>query len=37
VGRHALWGLLVPGFPGFVMTIARDLPEITAAFRALVV
>jgi hypothetical protein len=31
VGRHALWGLIVPGFPGFVMTIARDLSEITAA------
>jgi hypothetical protein len=31
VGRHALWGLIVPGFPGFVMSIARDLSEITAA------
>jgi hypothetical protein len=30
-GRHAMWGLIVPGFPGFVMTIARDLSEITAA------
>lgn len=35
-GRHALWGLIVPGFPGFVMTLARDLSEITAAFRAVV-
>jgi hypothetical protein len=30
-GRHALWGLIVPGFPGFIMTLARDLSEITAA------
>lgn len=27
-GRHALWGLAFAGFPGLVMTIARDLTEI---------
>lgn len=30
-GRHAVWGLIVPGFPGFIMALARDLSEITAA------
>jgi hypothetical protein len=30
-GRHALWGLLVVAFPGFVFTVARDLSEVLAA------
>lgn len=28
LGRHALWGLLLAAHPGFVLTLARDLPEI---------
>jgi hypothetical protein len=32
-GLHALWGVLVPLYPGFVLTFSRDLAEIvTAAF-----
>ncbi len=30
-GRHAAWGLLVPGFWGFVFSIGRDLPEVVAS------
>lgn len=30
-GRHALWGLAVAGFPGFALTVARDLTECVAA------
>jgi hypothetical protein len=30
VGRHALWGLLVALYPGFVLSIARDLPDALA-------
>jgi hypothetical protein len=30
-GRHAMWGLLVPGFWGFVFSIGRDLPEVVAS------
>lgn len=29
-GRHAAWGLLIPGFWGFVFSIGRDLPEVVA-------
>lgn len=28
MGRHAFWGLAVPLFPGFLLTLARDLTEI---------
>src|SRR5947209_6601844 len=28
---HALWGILVPLYPGFVLTFSRDLAEIVAA------
>jgi len=32
-GLHALWGVIVPLYPGFVLTFSRDLAEIvTAAF-----
>jgi hypothetical protein len=30
-GRHCAWGLLVPGYWGFVMSLSRDLTEITEA------
>jgi hypothetical protein len=30
-GRHALWGLLIPAYFGFVFSVARDLGEPTAA------
>jgi hypothetical protein len=30
-GRHPLWGLFMAGFGGFVIVVARDLTEITAA------
>jgi hypothetical protein len=30
-GRHALWGLLVPAFPGFAFAVSRDLAEVIAA------
>ncbi len=30
-GKHALWGLIVPLYPGFVLTFSRDLSEIVAA------
>ena len=30
-GRRALWGLLIPGYFGFVWTLSRDLTEITEA------
>ena len=30
-GQHALWGVLVPLHPGFVLTFSRDLSEIVAA------
>ena len=30
--RHALWGLLIPFYPGFVLTLARDLTEIVEVF-----
>lgn len=29
-GRHALWGLLPVGYPGIVVSLARDLTEVTA-------
>ena len=29
-GLHSLWGLAFPFYPGFVLTLARDLPEIVA-------
>ncbi len=33
VGQHALWGVILPLYPGFVLTFSRDLAEIlTAAF-----
>lgn len=28
MGRHALWGVAVPLFPGFLLVLARDLTEI---------
>jgi hypothetical protein len=31
LGRHALWGLLVALYPGFVLSLSRDLPEPIAA------
>lgn len=31
LGRHALWGLLFPGYWGYLWTLSRDLTEITAA------
>jgi len=31
VGRHALWGLLIALYPGFVATFVRDLTEIVQA------
>jgi hypothetical protein len=30
-GVHALWGVIVPLYPGFVLTFSRDLSEIVAA------
>ncbi|MDP9361442.1 MAG: hypothetical protein M3P29_08325, partial [Acidobacteriota bacterium] len=30
-GQHALWGVIVPLYPGFVLTFSRDLAEIVAA------
>lgn len=30
-GRRAVWGLLVPGFWGFLFSIGRDLPEVVAS------
>jgi hypothetical protein len=30
-GRHAGWGLLVPGFWGFLYSTGRDLPEVLAS------
>ena len=30
-GEHALWGVIVPLYPGFVLTFSRDLAEIVAA------
>ena len=29
--RHALWGIFVPLYPGFLLTLARDTPEILEA------
>jgi hypothetical protein len=34
-GQHALWGVIVPLYPGFVLTFARDLAEIVAAMFAM--
>ena len=34
-GRHALYGLAFPAYPGFVLTLGRDLSEILAACLAL--
>ena len=31
LGQHALWGVIVPLYPGFVLTFSRDLAEIVAA------
>ena len=31
LGLHALWGVIVPLYPGFVLTFSRDLAEIVAA------
>jgi hypothetical protein len=30
-GLHAMWGVIVPLYPGFVLTFSRDLAEIVAA------
>jgi hypothetical protein len=29
-GRHAAWGLVLPAYPGFALTLARDLAEIVS-------
>jgi hypothetical protein len=34
-GKHAFWGLIVPFYPGFVLTFSRDLAEIVAAMFAM--
>jgi len=34
-GLHPLWGVIVPLYPGFVLTFSRDLAEIVAAAFAL--
>lgn len=34
-GQHALWGVIVPLYPGFVLTFSRDLAEIVAAMFAM--
>lgn len=34
-GRHALWGVILPLYPGFVLTLSRDLAEIVAAMFAM--
>lgn len=31
LGRHALWGLLFPLYPGFLITVTRDLTELVGA------
>lgn len=31
LGKHALWGLVLALYPGFMLTLARDLSEIVAA------
>ena len=35
LGRQALWGLVFPFYPGFLMTLSRDLSEIVASCFAL--
>ncbi len=35
LGLHALWGLILPLYPGFVLTFSRDLAEIVAAMFAM--
>jgi hypothetical protein len=35
-GRHALWGLAVAAYPGFVLVLARDLADLVAAALLLV-
>lgn len=35
VGQHALWGVMFPLYPGFVLTLSRDLAEIVAAMFAM--
>ncbi|MEA2239887.1 MAG: hypothetical protein QOC81_4611 [Thermoanaerobaculia bacterium] len=35
IGQHALWGLIVPLYPGFVLTLSRDLAEIVASMFAM--
>ena len=31
VGRHAFWGMAFPFYPGFILTLSRDLTEIVEA------
>ena len=35
IGQHALWGLMLPLYPGFVLTFSRDLAEIVASMFAM--
>jgi hypothetical protein len=35
VGRHALWGVLMPLYPGFILTFSRDLAEIVTSMFAM--
>jgi len=34
-GKHALWGLIFPFYPGFLLSLSRDLSEIVACVFAL--
>ncbi|HEX3068302.1 MAG TPA: hypothetical protein VHX14_06985 [Thermoanaerobaculia bacterium] len=35
LGYHALWGVIVPLYPGFLLTLSRDLAEIVASMFAM--
>jgi hypothetical protein len=35
IGQHALWGIILPLYPGFVLTFSRDLAEIVASMFAM--
>jgi hypothetical protein len=34
-GHHALWGIILPLYPGFILTFSRDLAEIVASMFAI--
>jgi hypothetical protein len=34
-GHHALWGVILPLYPGFILTFSRDLAEIVASMFAI--